>query len=304
MRTVTLIIFIISFFFFPAGKAHAQDCGTVNLITSKDSPFNKIPVLNQGNINICYAYTASQMADYYMIRTGSQQRSVHAGWVALNYALSKGKRGLEIGHTKEALESLQKAGNCDFESVSGEWKGIEPAALKNSSTEALSSLLLPLCPDSTRSSLTLPRAHMYNFRNLSDDAAYESFVTKRLNENSYPLSISYCSNVWQDPEYDGIDLNSANVRDHVRKGCNYHESLIVGKKLIGKNCHFLVRNTWGPKWTKANQKLKCVCRHKATGEFNEECDSTNFASEDFSVEACWIPSDSLGRNIGQVTFFE
>lgn len=283
----------------------AEDCSPVNLITMPNSPFQKIPVYNQGKINICYAFSAAQMADFHLLLDGATDRRVHAAWVALNYALKKGRSSLEIGHTKEALEALNEAGNCPHDIVTNAITNYDSGELRRlySSTDTLVSTLRPLCAPSARLSVKLPPALRYNYKQLPDDDSTVRFLSRRLSEMKSPISIAYCSNVWKDPEYHGILPNSRGIRDRVRSGCDYHESLIVGKKEFGGSCHFLVRNTWGNNWTKDNERWKCVCRNKTTNEYIEECHPDSHLASDYSIEACWLPGTTLKKNIGQVTFF-
>ena len=316
-----------------------MDCSSVNLITDESSPFKIIPVYDQKDSNICYAYSAAQMLDYYLIKNGAQKRSIHPAWLALNYALSKNRSGLDIGHTKEAIERLSEVQNCDFENVTSalrNWAGTEvlpeskiiafiekysntgrspsfsdPASLKMLSglrrlslnpVEVISRILLPFC--SIKSRINLPKIQKYNYSQLPDDHAFENFFLKRLSDNHTPLSIAYCSKVWKDPDYDGINLTLSGKRDSLKKDCNYHESLVVGKKMAGGSCQLLVRNTWGDKWRISNNKWKCLCKDRLTGSYTDDCDSKNHPDDAYSVEACWIPLQTLSKNVGVVTFME
>lgn len=275
----------------------ANDCSSINLIMAEDSPFSKIPVYNQGKVNICYAYSAAQMADYHLIKQGSAERSVHPFWVALNYAQLMKRDNIQIGHPKEALEALSRASNCDYQTID---KILNMMGSLETSTSRLMDIVKDVCTANQRSKLSLPTAKRMNFRTLNSNEAYASFIMNRLNEVDSPLSIAYCSNIWKDSKFGGISFNSRGERDVLPKGCQYHESLVVGKKQIGGSCHFLVRNTWGTKWTSYNKNWNCLCRNKKTGALSDDC-SYETHGEDFSVEACWLPMDQLSKNIGQVT---
>lgn len=275
----------------------ANDCSSINLITADDSPFSKIPVYNQGKINICYAYSAAQMADYHLIKQGFPERSVHPFWVAINYAQLMRRENIQIGHPKEALEALNSASNCDYQTVS---KALSIMGSQETSTSRLLEKVKDACSDSGRTKINLPSAKRMNFRTLNSDEAYGNFIQNRLNEVDSPVSIAYCSNIWKNPTFGGISFNSRGERDVLPKGCEYHESLVVGKKQIGGSCHFLVRNTWGTKWTSSNKTWNCLCKNNKTGALTDDCRYETHG-EDFSVEACWLPMDQLSKNIGQVT---
>ncbi len=301
-------------------SALADDCRTVNLITEADSPFRKIPVYNQGSINICYAYSAAQIIDWYQLKNGAPKRNVHPAWTALQYALQRGRTKLEIGHPKEAIESMRMAMNCDYESVEAAVKslgssdesetkilsGIERGKYRlpagSSSVETLNAVIEKNCPSEKRTMVMVPEVERLNYETLKDDNAYETFLQTKFSAAPSPVSIAYCANVWKNSQFDGISVNAKGERDQVEKDCEYHESLVVGQKKVGNSCHFLVRNTWGNRWTASNQNFSCVCRDLSTGEFTEDCRPETHRNDRYSVEGCWIRGSDLARNIGQLTY--
>lgn len=95
----------------------AQNCPTTNLITEPDSPFNKIPVYDQDGIGICYAYVASQMADFHLIKKGSSQR-VHPLWAAMKYSESKNRLYLSNGIAYDSIMHIKAKGNCHSNYIS------------------------------------------------------------------------------------------------------------------------------------------------------------------------------------------
>lgn len=338
---IPYLLFILWAFLIPlivkAQVPEAENCSPINLITQPNSPFQKIPVYNQEKINICYAYSAAQMVDFHLMKNGSPDRTVHPAWVALNYSLKKNRNQLEIGHTKEALESLAEANNCDYQAVSDALRNwaqrhdvseariltyierntpVVPALrmpsslpsvndLKSSnltSVQMLASLLSSNCQ--AKRPLTIPKAHKFNFEQLPDDQAFTSMLETKIDSLKSPISIAYCANVWKDAEYRGIGLNWKGVRDSLKKDCHYHESLVVGRKKLGGSCNLLVRNTWGTNWTADNKNWKCVCRNKSTGAYVDECSAQTHPDSEYSVEGCWLPSDRLARNTGLITFME
>jgi hypothetical protein len=319
--------------------ALAQDCSDVNLLTMPNSPFEKIPVYDQQESNICYAYAAAQMVDFHNIRRGAEKRNVHPAWPALIYAQNRKREGLDIGHTKDAIEGLREARNCDFEKVSGAltaWASAEllpdsrilafiekystgeraPTAVDATTGRMLADLraralnpvqmvarlLDPACRE--RTPLEISTVRKYNYSDLPDDWAFESFLRKRLAQTPTPISIAYCSKVWKDPDYDGIDLTYFGKRDALKKDCDYHESLVVGRKVRGDACHLLVRNTWGDRWNAGNRRWQCLCRERATGRFIDDCAEASHPDARYAVEACWIPARTLARNVGVVTVMD
>jgi hypothetical protein len=309
-----LLLFLLSF------NVFADDCVSVNLVTEAESPFKKIPVYNQGALNICYAYSAAQILDWYQMKNGATKRNVHPAWAALQYALVRKKNKLEIGHPKETMESMRTSLNCDYDSVElavkslgnpGESetkiltsieRGVYRSPSGDSAFETLKEALQKHCPPERRTFVMVPEVERLNYRTLNDDSSYEKFLTTKLVSSPSPVSISYCANVWKNPDFDGIDTNLKGDRDVVRKGCEYHESLVVGQKKMGNSCHYLVRNTWGSQWSGHNRAYSCVCKDQKSGEFLDDCRPETHANPRFSVEACWIKGADLARNIGQITF--
>lgn len=294
-----LLIFLFSFHSF------ADDCVPVNLVTEAESPFKKIPVYNQGTHNICYAYSAAQILDWYQLKNGALRRNVHPLWAALQYALVKKRDRLEIGHPKEAMESLRTSLNCDYDAVELAAKSLVSSGRAPSAytpVDTLKDALQKYCPPEKRTFVMVPEVERLNYRTLKDDSSYEKFLSTKFATAPSPVSISYCANVWRRPNFDGIDTDLLGARDVVRKGCEYHESLVVGQKKIGNSCHFLIRNTWGSQWTSHNRSYACVCKNQETGEMIDDCGPETHGNPEFTVEACWIKGEDLARNIGQITF--
>lgn len=108
---------IILLFIFTVTSSWAQNsCAPLNLITQKDSPFNKIPVFDQDGLGICYSYTASQLIDYQLMKKGNKDRIVHPLWGALKFADSAKQESISSGTTYYAIKAIQDAGNCHLKS--------------------------------------------------------------------------------------------------------------------------------------------------------------------------------------------
>ncbi|MGE3609241.1 MAG: hypothetical protein AB7I27_06600 [Bacteriovoracaceae bacterium] len=104
------------FLFFISLKIFA-DCSSQNLITEPNSPFNNIPVYNQEDSRICYAYTAAQMMDYHLIKNGAKDRSIHPLWAALTINKRIDQPSLPTGSTALTINSMRHASNCDYAQV-------------------------------------------------------------------------------------------------------------------------------------------------------------------------------------------
>lgn len=331
----------------------AQDCPSLNLVTAKDSPFNKLPVYDQDGIGICYAYTAAQLADYYIIQNGGE-RSIHPLWGALKLSEAENKTTISIGYTDLALEQIKKKGNCHYNKISGslsEWATkaniresevmslIESFASKltvrqnaqssplaedeiediinvtfnahkaycspgatleqllpelkalsvMSSREMLSKLILPVCqkPDKIK----LPGVAYYSKK--SGQQNLEE-LKKQLTNRATPISVNYCSEVLYKPSYSGGD----------RTSCGMHASLIVGMKKDENKCKLLLRNSWGTGFGTHTDNWKCLCKSRETGELVDDCTASTHNNGKYTVEACWIDSDALGRNLDSLSYLK
>jgi hypothetical protein len=100
-------------------------CPTKNLLTEPNSPFDKIPVYNQDGSGTCYAYTASQMANYYLLKKGETKTlEFHPLWAALQHAQSFNGRTIKSGITEIALDQLSGSPYCSHSSISASLQSI------------------------------------------------------------------------------------------------------------------------------------------------------------------------------------
>jgi hypothetical protein len=121
-------------------------------------------------------------------------------------------------------------------------------------------------------------------------------LSARLSENR-PVSINYCMNFWRFPRFIQATKNG-------QTSCSKHESIVVGKKMIGGSCHYLIRNSWGNGFDLGAENYTCVCRHRQTGAMVEECRASTHNDGHYSVEGCWINSRILTPNISGITYLQ
>lgn len=286
----------------------ANDCSDFSLYSLPQSPLPKMEIYDQGKLNICYAMAASDLINFEIDKTGLK---IHPLVIALEYAKHQSKKNLDIGVTREAIKLMETSHECSYEIIQRkieELFGKNPydkiyEISKSSSFNPLfiENLIFPKSSKcfkekSKKLSIVVERL---NFRVLADDNSYEFFLKQKLQELKKPISITYCSNIWRLNEYDGIDQNEKGIRDRLKKDCHYHESTVVGKKIINGQCHFLVKNSWGTNWTRDNERYLCTCRKKDTKEIIDNCNTHK--NKDLEVLACWIPARGLARNIGALT---
>jgi hypothetical protein len=110
----------------------ANDCAPINLVTEPNSPFQKMPVYEQDGAGICYAYAASQLINYHLIKNGGEP-SVHPLWVSVNYSEVEKQSALHSGYSKVAINFLKVVKNCPAAVVS---KAIETWVIQSNASEA------------------------------------------------------------------------------------------------------------------------------------------------------------------------
>lgn len=100
----------------------SASCPEVDLNKDKNSPFNKIPMYDQDGSNLCYAYAASEMVDYYRIKKGDTSydltNPVYAGWAT--YYKNKTIKDSSLddgGRANDVIAALREEGVCSDKEV-------------------------------------------------------------------------------------------------------------------------------------------------------------------------------------------
>jgi hypothetical protein len=95
-----------------------ESCGTYNLYQLPNRPFDRIPIYDQGELSTCYAYTASQMIDFWRFNHDSQATSLTSPlWTALihkvNVPIHWNPDSLDFSRMTWVFKSLEKNGICE-----------------------------------------------------------------------------------------------------------------------------------------------------------------------------------------------
>lgn len=309
-------------------------CDNVNLVTAPNSPFNQIPVLNQTNSGTCYAYSASQMLNYQTVKRGLGA-VIHPLWLAIRFGQYSGADSIDGGNAYGAMlafqgsktfctkdeveialqnfskkyrypreklvEFINKKGlfdendttnGCD---VAGLYQFFQdPLIKKMTSNQIYMKLLMPECK--LRKIPKLPEVHNEYKENMSGgNLGLEQRIHAQLSQNRSPIAISYCNNIWRDPNY---------VLNKSAASCEKHSSVLVGERIASPGgCQYLIRNTFGDLWNNYYANKPCLCRNRKTGAFADNCTPQTHNSRDWSVQGCWFPQRTVSQNTWQIQTF-
>ncbi len=96
--------------------ASTPGCVPTNLITAQNSPFNRIPVMDQNGVGLCHAYTAAQLMNYQLVKAGGEP-SVHPLWGGIKLAEANRTSSLQEGDVPSTVRHLLERGNCPVERI-------------------------------------------------------------------------------------------------------------------------------------------------------------------------------------------
>ena len=110
-----LVLFSTLFFL---SKASYSSCEPMRL-DQKNGAMERIPVYDQGNLNVCYGYAVSQIIDAYRFSHGEEDFDHLTSPVAVSvfYSVGKDKGSVEFGNTRDAIPTVLKNGSCKYGSV-------------------------------------------------------------------------------------------------------------------------------------------------------------------------------------------
>ncbi len=106
-----IFVLIIGLMMAQVGIATTSGCEPMNLITVPNSPFNRIPVMDQDGVGLCHAYTAAQLMNYQLVRAGGEP-SVHPLWGGIKLAEANRRSTLQVGDVPSTVRHLLERGNC------------------------------------------------------------------------------------------------------------------------------------------------------------------------------------------------
>jgi hypothetical protein len=97
---------------------NSNQCPQVDLNQGPESPFNQIPIYDQSGVKICYAYSASELIDYYRLKNKDTNydltNPIYAAWATYFKEAKTDQQGLidKDGNELEVIAALKKNGVC------------------------------------------------------------------------------------------------------------------------------------------------------------------------------------------------
>ncbi len=157
----------------------------------------------------------------------------------------------------------------------------------------LHGILSPFCQQRERLRLPTPRG--WRFRSTEEST---TAISDTIAQGQSPVAVSFCSRALYQANYVGLNRTSMGLASD----CGLHESLVVGRRPAGASCEFLLRNSWGTGFGRHTETSKCLCKHRRTGAFVDDCTNATHNNGEYTVEACWISAGALGANAVEMTW--
>ena len=104
----------------------ADDCSDMRL-DKNGGPLEKIPIMDQGGTNLCYAYSAAQMIDAYRFSHGDNnyKHLTSPLGVAITYKSNdENSNDLDFGRHTGAINQTIRAGSCSLKSLPIEYRDL------------------------------------------------------------------------------------------------------------------------------------------------------------------------------------
>lgn len=100
-----------------------------------------------------------------------------------------------------------------------------------------------------------------------------------------PIAVGYCGDLLTNGKnYRGYKSNFFGLTSTDVFDCGLHESLVIGRKMIGGKCYFKIRNSWGK-----------------NGSYHKDWSGLKEHSRDGNV---WLDADALTENMGSMSYLK
>lgn len=279
-----------------AEKPHAEGtCKPIRLDTPGKS-MAPIPVMDQSNLWICYAFDGAQMADAWRFSHGdvdySHLTSPIATAVFETAQRSEPPQDLDFGWPWDALNSIAKNGSCDYQMIyekNGQnhfseyfaelHKNFDSKKSDATYLKFLETLFKDECNQNTLS-IALPEPTVVMASSIIPDNRIPTFresISQQLESpNPQPMAVSYCEDALYVKNVMGVNLDGSVKTERCR---SHHASLIIGQRPTAEGgCEYLLRNSHG-----------------------KSCDGYLWKCEDGEL---WIDSKAMARNMTSLSWLQ
>jgi hypothetical protein len=135
-----------------------------------------------------------------------------------------------------------------------------------------------------RQQVNLPKLHQpgwFRQHAMASSESVQKQINERLNQKEpvQPVGIEYCDNIFDDPNYEGNELDI--LGGVTRHDCKEHASVIMGRRRNSAGrCEFLIQNSWGNDCEPYSKKWTC------------------------DNGRVWVDADAIGKNVTGIEYFE
>jgi hypothetical protein len=142
----------------------------------------------------------------------------------------------------------------------------------------------------------------------SSDRLYK--ILNRALDHRLPAQAGLCAQILdEEKSYSPIKVNTRVNGTGVTDTCGGHAVVVVGRKKVGNECHYMIRNSWGKDWV-SPIGLVCGCR-LPNGTYYKDCSVLAdqikngvlpaSLNEQKEVLGCWVSKKDLDGNLRQAS---
>lgn len=137
--------------------------------------------------------------------------------------------------------------------------------LYSSPDQSISAFSKLLCPEKSMIKISPLKFKNYSIKDYEN--TQKSLRAMLRGQPAQPAIIGYCANILQKkPDFIGVNESKNRYEKADRSGiakhdsnvkCSGHQSLLIGRRSVGKKCQYLIRNSWGTTCTPYHSNWDC-----------------------------------------------
>lgn len=150
--------------------------------------------------------------------------------------------------------------------------------------------------------LNFPLEESVWIQDQSDIELRTKFEDVLVSQNPRPVAISYCNSIWNQPK--GIQILKRPYRFYSQiisfLNCDSHYSVVVGMQPMDGDCHYLIRNSYGEKYSSPYRK----CFVEYEDKSRESVEISKVKNQSYKVLGCWFGEKDLFNNLATITWLK